>query len=208
MEWLEMTLFRAAMDEEELEQFKKFGEILMRQWKARDVGTLLEMTKLQWEQAAVEATGEQGKKGLVRMCLKYLGTNGDPHVPPVEEPSEAIRNATAVMEKQVIFGRQGKTGAHSAESNFPEAMRPSSRAPNVLSAEDLVFPRALEVWLQQKCALFDERHKMTHAETMEITHVVGDWIVTMFGTSPVCATSQHSTLVYRLHCHWPNSYVS
>lgn len=193
-EWFELTLKRIAHGEEETDEFSNFIAVVRKLFKVFDVGSLMQLTRLQLEQAAIAAVGEQGKKGLVRMVCKYLGSEGCAHAPPLELTSDALQNPNEVENENILFGRAGKTGANSTESNFPRAMIPSRRT-RVLYADELQFPPRLQQWIAEKCRPYNKEHKMPRDVATTITHTVGDWIVAMYGLSPVStsAGSSHCT---------------
>lgn len=183
-EWFDVTLKCLANDKEEEIEFHNFVSLLRQQFKVFDVAPLMQLTRLQLEQGASQAVGEQGKRGLVRMVCKFLGTEGCPHNPPLALESDAMGCPQQVEEQKVQFGRLGKGGCNSTESNFPEAMVPSRHA-KTLNADDIKLPCGLQQWMQQKCAPFNKDHRMPRDVTVEITRTVGDWIISMFGCSPV-----------------------
>lgn len=183
-EWFHLTLKRMAHGNDEEEEFTNFIGILRKEFKVFDVASLMQVTRLQLEQAATKAVGEQGKRGLVRMVCKYLGPEGSPHIPPSELSSDALGCPNDVHNQQLQFGRLGKGACNSTESNFPEAMIPSRRA-KALSADELKFPAGLHNWLQKKCSQYNKDHRMTRDVTIEITRMVGDWVISMYGCSPV-----------------------
>lgn len=192
MEWYEKTLKLAAEDDEEREQFEQIIRSLRTKYKAKDVASLKELTKLQVEQAAATIVGDCGKRGVTHLVMKYLGTQGHPHQPPSEldDDAEGIQMRQEAAEATVKFGRIGKTGRDSAESNFPEAMRPSSRN-KFKVAEDIHFPEGLRTWLSDRCSVYSKMHPMGQDVTLEVSRVVGDWIISLFGTSPVSFMPAH-----------------
>lgn len=182
--WFEITLACIAEDEQELDRWKMLMRTLRQQYACVDVGSLKELSRTQLEAAATTAIGQNAAKGTVRLVCKYLGPMGNPHVPPMivglDEPQWSSASA---KEKQVAFGRIGKTGKDSAESNFPEAMMPSSQTP--LDGA-IKFPTRLKSYLKDVAAKYNDHHPlMTQNVTMEVTEEVTDWIVSMYGTSPV-----------------------
>lgn len=185
-EWFDLTLKCLAHGEEELAEFSNFVGILRKQFKVFDVASMMQLTRLQMEQCAAQAVGEQGKRGLVPMVCKYLGSEGCPHNPPSELVSDAMECPQQVEHHQIQFGRAGKAGCDSTESNFPEAMVPSRHA-KTLKAEDIKLPLGLQQWMLKKCAPFNKDHRMPRDVTIEITHMIGDWIISMYGCSPVRA---------------------
>lgn len=199
-EWFEVTLRCLAHGKDEEEEFEAFIQILRKRFKVFDVATLQELTRLQLEQAATTAVGEQGRKGLANLVCKYLGAQGSPHLPPSEQESDAFACPNEVAKNQVQFGRVGKGGCNSTESNFPEAMLPSRRA-RTLKADELKLPIGLHEWMTMKCAPFNKEFRMPRDITTDITRTMGDWIISMFGCSPVRTRAPPPPLGLRVHPH-------
>lgn len=184
-QWFELTLARSADDEEERTQFQSFMSIRRKSFKVRDVEGMKELSRTQLLMAAAEAVGEDGKRGLLRLVLKHLGTQGSHHVPPEPEVSEAMQTAMHVHRESIKFGRAGKTGMHSNEHNFPDAMRPSSKYADIKHGRDVQFPEELLTQLFEKADAYNEYRQMPQVVTMELASDVALWIVSSFGVSPV-----------------------
>lgn len=190
-EWFSLTLKRIADDADEARDWERLVGVLRRDFKCRDVGAVMELSRTQLEVAATTAVGPTASKGTVRLVLKYLGTSGQPHEPPsMPTESDSMQSAFAAREKTILFGRLGKTGVNSSESNFPESMFPSSTA--VISHSELVLPKTLKVFIKSKASQFNDTHpKMPQAVTLEIVEEVCDWVITTYGTCPVRFSAWH-----------------
>lgn len=185
-DFIGISLERIADTEEEKLEWARLEKVFRKEYKCIDVGSLMQLSKMQLESAATTAIGSSGAKGTVRMLLKYLGTKGEPHRPPELETSssEALGQMTLAKDSVILFGRAGKSGVNSSEQNFPEAMRPSSSA--CTRAQDLSLPKPLQDYLTTRASEFNERHpKMPPKVVKELTMEITDWIVSKFGTSPV-----------------------
>lgn len=173
-----------ADDELEIAQFKRMQSIWRSKFKCLDVGGLMHLSREQLEDAALQAVDENGVKGTVRMVLQYLGAKGCPHVPPAIKSSNAFETMIGNDGNKIMFGRAGKTGRDSSEHNFPDAMFPSSRM-TFTRVADVKIPRELNHWLKSRAASYNEFNRMPQEVTMRMAEEVADWIVSVFGTSPV-----------------------
>lgn len=194
-EWFDKTLMLTADDDDERMEYETFKSVLKRQFKAKYVHSLRQLTQLQMEQAAAEAVGENGKKGLAHQALRYLGQSFNKHEPPTELQSEGMGAAHAAQAAQLKFGRHGKTGVNSNESNFPESMIPSSKAKTLIASE-ITIPADLDEWLRTRCAQYSERHKMPQDVTIDIARKMHIWAVHWYGLSPV------RIICLSLYHHW------
>lgn len=184
-DWFNVTLARIAEDNEELANFERFMKVLRQECLAVDVETLQGLSMSQLLSAAASVFGDGAKKGMVRIVLKYLGSPGRPHEPPVPPESEALQAAAESKKVQIKWGRAGKTGANSNESNFPDAMVLSKQYAHVRDAGEIEFPDSIKRYIANEAARYSEEKPMDQGATVQIAHKMADWIVTAFGLSPV-----------------------
>lgn len=185
-EWFNITLARVAEDDNELKNFERFIQVLRQEYLATDVHTLKSLSMTQLLMAAASELGENAKKGMVRIFLKYMGTAGHPHEPPLPCESEAFNSCAQTKVEEIRWGKAGKSGINSQESNFPEAMVVSSKHAHIKHGSELQFPEDIKTMLAIEAAKHSEDNPMDQGVTMRITHAVADWIVQSFGVSPVC----------------------
>lgn len=191
-DWFDITLRRAADTEAEAEGWWGMMSHLRSEYSCREVGDIKLLARTQLEAAATTCLGSNPAKGTVRLVLKYLGSKGEPHIPPGIQTNDEGDIGGSSQQKDVKFGRQGKTGRNSNESNFPEAMQPSSSAS--LKSADVVFPKPLKQYLLQVEARYKDQHLlMPQRVAMELCEEVSDWVVSTYGTSPV--RSMHSITI-------------
>lgn len=205
-DFLECTFKRVAVDEQEQEQFATFIMHLRKDCKACDVGGLMELSLNQIIGAAEAAVGVTAARGTARILLKFLGSRGSPHQPPNATLSEGMQSFRMAADAQVLFGRPGKGAKDSMECNFPDAMRPSSRAA-AISGQPVKFPAHLAQYFKEKARPYHEGYPMPKEVCSLIAWEAADWVVSTFGISPVkrpcspaLASSQTRTTRTVAHC--------
>mmetsp|Transcript_4593 Transcript_4593/g.7015 ORF Transcript_4593/g.7015 Transcript_4593/m.7015 type:complete len:254 (-) Transcript_4593:2064-2825(-) len=199
-DWFDITLARVADDEAEKEEWSQMARVWRSKYKCKDVGGLMNLSQEQLEQAAMEAVGLDGAKGTVREVLKYLGAKQCPHKPPPPTVSDGMHSLSHRGDKAVLFGRPGKTGRNSSEHNFPLAMEPSRLFQNI-ETDAIALPRTLKSWVEECASLYSTRHLMPQHETSRISRAVADWIVSIFGVSPVSPQTEVSASSNFLRSH-------